>query len=142
MAEVVEGSLRDAAAIAGRRAAAVYGGVVLAEDLQDSQDNFTRFLLIEPGPTPDRWQAGYKTSLLFTLRNMPGALARALAPFATRGLNLSRIESRPVKDMPFAYAFHIDVGPADDASLVGAAIDDLGAQAQSVRILGHYRGSR
>jgi chorismate mutase/prephenate dehydratase len=85
-----------------------------------------------------RRQPGWKTSLVCVLPNKPGALVRALRPFADRGLNLTRIESRPIRDAPFEYRFHIDVGPSDDPRQVTAAIGELRRSSRVMRVLGVY----
>ena len=137
VAEVVREGWTDAAAIAGVRAADVYGAVVLAREIQDAPDNFTRFLLLARGAADVRFEPGCKTSLVCVLPNTPGALAAALAPFAARALNLTRIESRPVRRTPFEYAFHLDVAAGDGTALPDA-IAALRAAGISVRVLGHY----
>jgi len=139
VAQIVRDGANDAAAIAGRRAAEVYGGVVLAEGIQDRHDNATRFLLIEPGAAANVCPPGGKTSLYCVLANQPGALLRLIAPFASRGLNLCRIESRPLRDRPFDYAFHVDVGPTDQPRALTEAIREAAGGAATLRVLGHYR---
>jgi prephenate dehydratase len=136
--QVTSSGQRDAAAIAGRRAAALYGGVVLQDEIQDRPDNFTRFLLIEPGATALTWHPGYKTTVVCRLRNEPGALMRALQVFADRGLNLTRIESRPTRETPFEYGFHLDISPTSSIASIQTALDELSRIARSMRVLGHY----
>jgi prephenate dehydratase len=131
----------EEAAIAGRRAAEVYGGVVLADALEDHPENFTRFLAIaglaDAGVLADRAPAGYKTSLVFTVANRPGALYECLRHFAERAIDLTKIESRPRRGAPFEYMFYIDLaGHVDDVS-VAAALVALERDA-SVRVLGSY----
>jgi prephenate dehydratase len=138
VAEIVRGKETHAAAIASRRAAAVYGGAVLASDIQDYADNFTRFLVLEAGRARDEFRAECKTSMMCVLPNEPGALARALQLFAANGLNLSRIESRPIRESPFEYRFYLDVDPSDDAGAVREAVIALRAYSRSFRVLGHY----
>jgi prephenate dehydratase len=137
VAEIMRQGAADAAAIASQRAASVYGGVVLAQDIQDRADNVTRFLLVRPGPAPDAVEAGRKTTVLCVLPNLPGALVLALLPFSTRGLNLCRIESRPTRETPFEYGFHLDVGPAADGAQLKEALEELRARSRSLRVLGH-----
>jgi prephenate dehydratase len=138
VAQIVGDAGRDSAAIAGRRAASLYGGVVLAEDIQDRPDNATRFLLVNPGPVSGGWLPDHKTTVVCVLRDEPGALMRALVPFASRGLSLCRIESRPTRETPFEYAFHLDVAPAADASRLADAMAELRQLSRWMRVLGHY----
>ena len=138
-ADVMRRGDRDAAAIASARAAAVYGGVVLADAIQDRADNVTRFLRIEAGRFGGELREGRKTAVVCRLTNAPGALWGALEPFAARGLNLTRIESRPVRERPFEYLFHLDVAPGDEPGVLAQALADLAALAVSMRVIGHYK---
>lgn len=125
------------AAIGSELAARIYCGEVLARGLEDHRENYTRFIAI--GFKPLDKGVDVKTSLIFTLEDVPGALYRALEPFAKRGINLSKIESRPIKDRPWEYAFFVDIsGSAEDPG-VREAINELSSRATVVRILGSYR---
>lgn len=123
------------AAIASRLAATLYGGEILQDDLEDDPQNYTRFLLLsrEPGPV----EAATKTSLVFTVRHEPGALHRALGAFALRGVDLAKIESRPLRGRPWEYAFYLDV-LGDPRSATGKALQELGGLARELRVLGSY----
>jgi prephenate dehydratase len=135
-----EGS-RDAAAVATRRAATVYGGEVLAEAIQDHMENYTRFLLITPSSSPDlerKSVAEYKTTIVFSVGNAPGALYHSLRPFAERQIDLAKIESRPLRGSPFEYLFYLDLVGRADSSAISEALAELQAQAKSVRVLGTY----
>ena len=127
------------AAVAGRRAAETYGGLVLREGLEDHAENFTRFLLLEPSPAP-RGVAD-KLSLVVTLAHRPGALHAALEPFARRGLDLLRIESRPVRGRPWEYHFYLDLR-AEPGEATDEALAELRGRATNVRVLGHYPAAR
>jgi prephenate dehydratase len=134
----------DAAAIASRVAAEIYGGHILRRSIEDDRQNFTRFVLLR---TPDylkrhplRAAAGkqWKTSLVFTTRNIPGALFRSLSAFALRDLNLLKIESRPLRGKPWEYLFYLDfIGRLDDPNSRNA-LNHLREIADLLQILGCY----
>jgi prephenate dehydratase len=136
---VVESGERWRAAIAGPRAAAAYGGAVLLHDVQDNAGNFTRFLLLtdlEEAPP-----AGDKLTLAVRLAHLPGALLAALEPFALRGLNLLKIESRPIHGCPWEYQFFLDV-EASPGERMEEALEELRRKTQSVRVLGCYAAGK
>lgn len=135
----VQDLLRDGpatqAAIASRLAAALYGGQILLAGIEDDPQNYTRFLLLarEGGPP----EQATKTSVVFTLRNVPGVLHRALGAFAARGVDLTKIESRPLRGRPWEYAFYLDV-LGDPRGAAGEALAELREMAEECRILGSY----
>jgi prephenate dehydratase len=132
---IIESGMRDAAAIAGRQAAAVYGGKVVASGIEDDKQNFTRFFLIRKSrKTVPR---ANKTSIAFVVRNVPGALHRALGVFAMNGIDLAKIESRPIRGKPWQYSFFADLLRGDDR-LARRALRDLAQVAQRVKVLGIY----
>ncbi len=137
-AQVVREGQPGDAAIASRRAAEVYGGVVLADHLEDQPHNATRFLVLARPDDAGDVPHPEKLTLVFALRDEPGALAHALQPFAEHGLNVSKIESRPDRNAPFEYVFYLDVrAPSADA-----AIADLRRHTVWCKVLGHYAPSR
>jgi len=141
---VMEEKLSDAGAIASNLAADIYGGRILRRSIEDDRSNFTRFFLLgEPAAlrklkvAPSRSRE-YKTSLVFTTRNIPGALFRAISAFALRDLSLTKIESRPLRGSPWEYLFYVDlVGRAEDES-VKKALGHLRETAEFLRVLGSY----
>ena len=138
---VIRQGSSDSAAIATTRAAQVYGGVVLAEAIQDHLENYTRFLLITPAsstaPAPTSG-SDYKTTIVFTVGNKPGALYHSLRPFAERRIDLAKIESRPLRGSPFEYLFYLDLIGRADSAPISDALTELRAEANSVRVLGTY----
>ncbi|WP_266171959.1 prephenate dehydratase [Dyella subtropica] len=126
----------DAAAIAGETAGRVYGLKTIASAIEDRADNTTRFLVIGRSLFPP--SGNDRTSLLITVNDKPGALYDVLSPFASHGVSLNRIESRPAHTGKWQYAFFIDVsGHVEDAP-IQAAMQEMGAAAAKVRVLGSY----
>jgi prephenate dehydratase len=134
---VREGARADAAAVASRRAAEVFKLDVLRESLQDFADNITRFCVIARTAT-DPVDAN-KTSIVFALHSKPGALFKALAGFALRDINLTKLESRPLRGRPWEYAFYVDVEVAAENEGLQRALADLREFSHWVRVLGSYR---
>jgi prephenate dehydratase len=132
--------LEGAAAIASETAAQIYRGVIRRRNIEDHRQNFTRFFLLskrvdELRPTTGTW----KTSLVFSMANRPGALFKALACFALRDITLTKIESRPLRGKPWEYLFYVDfLGAADDAP-VKNALANLAELSEFLKILGSYR---
>jgi prephenate dehydratase len=133
---LVAENLRDAAAIASRRAAQVYHGKILKAGIEDDKKNFTRFFLIRRGkPQPSR--RADKISLAFSLKNIPGALFKSLSVFALRDISLSKIESRPMRGRPWEYVFFVDLLRGDDDASRNA-LRHLAEIAELVKVLGIY----
>lgn len=134
---VVETGLSDAAGIASRRAAEVYGGKILKAGIEDDKQNFTRFFLIRRGrPRPNR--DANKSSIAFSVKNLPGALFKALSVFALRDISLSKIESRPMRGRPWEYVFFVDLLRGDDEASRNA-LRHLSEVTDLVKVLGIYR---
>ena len=134
---VVAEGLRDAAGIASRRASEVYGGRILKAGIEDDKKNFTRFFLIRRGK-PRAERKANKTSLAFSLKNLPGGLFKALSVFALRDISLSKIESRPMRGRPWEYVFFVDLLRGDDEDSRNA-LRHLSEGAELVKVLGIYR---
>jgi len=127
---------RTRGAIAGRRAAEIYGGLILREHLEDNRENYTRFLLLTQSPAAP--ENADKLSLVFQLDHRPGALYHSLEPFARRHLNLLKIESRPVHGSPWQYRFYLDLQASRRDPQVTAALRELEKLVVNLRILGSY----
>jgi len=143
---LVEQRLTDAAAIASSVAADIYGARILRRSIEDDRRNFTRFFLLgrkqDRPALPPPGQKAWKTSLVFSLRNVPGSLFRALSAFALRDINLTKIESRPLRGKPWEYLFYVDLEGRVDDQRVGNALNHLRELADFLRVLGCYpRGS-
>jgi prephenate dehydratase len=132
---IVENRLRDAAGIAGRQAAKAYRGRIIAAGIEDDKRNFTRFFLIRRKRSV--LSGANKTSIAFSLQNIPGALFKALSVFALRDISLSKIESRPMRGRPWEYVFYVDFLRGDDVAARNA-LRHLGEVADLVKVLGVY----
>lgn len=128
------------AAIAGRRAAEIYGGSILHEHLEDNRENYTRFLLLSPAAT--KLENADKISLVFELDHRPGALYRALEPFAKRGINLMKIESRPVHGSPWQYRFCLDLQVSAGEGQAEPALRELRDLVIGLHVLGSYAAAK
>jgi prephenate dehydratase len=138
--EIVHSADRTRAAIAGKRAAQIYGGQVLREHLEDDPENYTRFLLL--AKSAESMGEADKLSLVFQLPHLPGALCRALEPFARRNINLLKIESRPVHGRPWQYRFYLDLHASRREPDVVEALAELEKDAVEFRILGAYASAK
>jgi prephenate dehydratase len=134
------------AAIASALAAKIYGAKILKSEIEDDPQNYTRFFLLEPAGSKPRAPRGsgkrpWKTSLVFSTRNIPGALFRALSALALRDLNLVKVESRPLRGKPWEYLFYLDLIGRQSDEKVQHALGHLGELADFLRVLGSYRAA-
>jgi prephenate dehydratase len=140
---VMQEGLADAAAIASSVAAQIYGARILRRSIESDRQNFTRFFLLRrPADAakslPVSRTGQWKTSLVFSTRNIPGALFRTLSAFALRDLNLTKIESRPLRGRPWEYLFYVDFLGRVDTENAQNALRHLGELADFMRVLGCY----
>ncbi|KAF3548084.1 hypothetical protein DY000_02003790 [Brassica cretica] len=139
--------LSDAAAVASAKAAEIYGLSVVAEDIQDDSDNVTRFLMLAREPIIPGTNKLFKTSIVLSLEEGPGVLFKALAVFALRQINLTKMESRPLRKTPlrasgglkyFDYLFYVDFEASMADEVAQNALRHLEEFATFLRVLGSY----
>ena len=128
------------AALGTRSSAELYGGTILREGVEDEPDNVTRFVWIAPEGTGASGEGPWRTTLVFSElgEDKPGALVEALGAFSDRGVNMTRIESRPRRRGLGRYMFFLDLEGSTEDEVVSEAIEDLRSKAESVRVLGSY----
>ena len=126
------------AAVAGIDAAKEYGLSVIAENIEDNKQNFTRFLVIDPnGKSPAN---ANKSSLVLTTNHTPGALAHVLSIFAKAGVNLSKLQSRPIVGDAWKYRFYVDLETAGTS--LHALLSDVRQTGATIAILGEYQSGK
>ncbi len=133
---IKEAGAPDSAAIAGARAAEIYGMKVLAQEIEDNPNNFTRFFILSREDSPP--SGSDKTSIVFSVKERPGTIYEALGEFARRNINLTKIESRPTRQKPWEYNFYLDFEAHRRENLAREALEGLEKVSLFVKILGSY----
>jgi chorismate mutase/prephenate dehydratase len=131
-----EKGLREAAAVASEKAAEIYGMKILAREIEDNPENYTRFFVLSKEDSPITGRD--KTSIIFAASHTPGSLYHALGEFAERKINLTRIESRPTKQKPWEYNFYLDFEGHRGEGHCAEALKALEKNALFIKILGSY----
>lgn len=137
---VAERGNRDEGAVASVEAATRFGLTVLAEHIQTYPDNFTKFGVI--GTSDAGLGPANKTSLVMAGDDRPGSLFRSLKPFADRGVNLTKLESRPRRGAPFEYVFYIDLDGSTEDPNVAEALEEVRLHTSMLKVLGSYQASK
>ncbi|OFW25961.1 MAG: prephenate dehydratase [Acidobacteria bacterium RIFCSPLOWO2_02_FULL_59_13] len=135
---LMEKQVTDAAAIASANAASLYHARILARDIGDDRQNYTRFFLLGSRAKARANRSGVKTSIVFTTGNLPGALFRCLSVFALRDINLTKIESRPLVGRPWEYLFYLDFLGNPRTPKCRNALKNLEEITEFLRVLGCY----
>lgn len=137
---IKESRMLDSGAIASKRAAELYDMEILDEDIEDRKNNYTRFLVLSSKKAQDNAKSGsFKTSIIFSVKHVPGALFGIVGEFAIRKINLTKIESRPTKETPWEYNFYVDFeGHAQDKT-VKEALRSIKPKTSYTKILGSYK---
>ncbi len=135
-------NLLDTAAIASELACEIYGMKLAERSIEDDHSNRTRFIVImnarEASDVLQEPTGNYKSSVIFSTKHAPGSLVRALSVLSFRGINLSRIESRPIKSKPWEYYFYVDFEGHVGEERCKQAIEDLRTQTLELKVLGSY----
>jgi chorismate mutase/prephenate dehydratase len=131
-----EKGLKEAAAVASEKAAEIYGMKILAREIEDNPENYTRFFVLSKEDSPMTGKD--KTSIIFAAVHTPGSLYHALGEFAKRDINLTKIESRPTRQKPWEYNFYLDFEGHRTEENCAAALKALEKNALFIKILGSY----
>jgi prephenate dehydratase len=133
---IKEKGLVNCAAVASKRVSEIYQMSILAEDIQTITDNYTKFFVISKQKA--KYADENKTSLVFGTKNVPGALYDCLGALATRGINLTKLESRPSKNRPWEYVFYVDLEGHIEDDICSQALQDLREKTRFLKFIGSY----
>ena len=133
---IKEQGITDGAAIAGTRAAEIYGMKIIAQEIEDNPNNFTRFFILAKQDSPP--SGNDKTSIVFSVKHKPGALYEFLSELADSNINLTKIESRPTRQRPWEYNFYLDFEGHHEDKNARDALASLEKNALFVKVLGSY----
>jgi arogenate/prephenate dehydratase len=133
---IKEQNITDGAGLAGKRAASIYQMNILQPDMQDNAENYTRFVVVAPEPVVPKGAA--KTSIVFSMDNVPGSLFKSLAVFALRDIDLTKIESRPLQGKRWQYLFYIDFVGSLNEERCRNALNHLQEITTFFKVLGSY----
>ena len=133
---IKEKGITDGAAVASTRAAEIYGMQIIAREIEDNPNNFTRFFILAKQDSPPT--GNDKTSIVFSVKHRPGALYEFLRKLASRNINLTKIESRPTRQKPWEYNFYLDFEGHREDEAAREALDSLEKTSLFVKILGSY----
>ena len=136
---IKEEGLMDAGAIASNRAAEIYSMKILAKEIGDTPNNYTRFFVLSKQDSPH--SDGNKTSIIFSVKSIPGTLYAVLKEFAARDINLTKIESRPTKRTPWEYNFYLDFDGHRNEEKRREALESIRDRTLFVKILGSYKAA-
>lgn len=136
---IKEGGLKDAGAIASERAAKAYDMSVVARDIGDSPNNYTRFFVLSKEDAP--YTGLDKTSIIFSIKSYPGSLYNILGEFALRNINLTKIESRPTRKTPWEYNFYLDFEGHRTEKRCQEALEAIKDKTIFLRVLGSYKAA-
>ena len=136
---IKEEGLMNAGAVASEKAAEMYGMKILANEIEDNSNNYTRFFILSKRDSP--YSGRDKTSIIFSGKNVPGALYHVLEEFAMRNIDLTKIESRPTKQMPWEYNFYLDFKGHRSEKKCQEALRKIRKKMFFVKVLGSYKAA-